>query len=197
MGPAPAGRLTGLAPDDAAFGSDEAPSPSSEAAFRSLYARAGPRLLAYARQVGGGAVSADDVVQEAFLRYLAADPRGLGEEQTMSYLYRITTRLVIDRWRERARELRWLGTRLDEEAAERTPSRPAAAALDPDLERAMERLKPRERALLWLAYVEGQPHAEIARALGLASPSVRVLLFRARRRLAGILREAGLAPGSP
>lgn len=49
------------------------------------------------------------------------------------------------------------------------------------------KLKTRERALLWLAYVEGHQHAEIAEMLGLKSLSVRVLLFRARRKLAALL----------
>jgi hypothetical protein len=42
------------------------------------------------------------------------------------------------------------------------------------------RLKPAERALLWLAYVEGFDHSEIA-AAGIRSKSIRVLLFRARQ----------------
>ena len=57
-----------------------------------------------------------------------------------------------------------------------------------DLSRAMRRLRPRERALLWLAYAEGSSHREIARMLGVKAASVKVLMFRARRRLAGFLR---------
>jgi len=49
-------------------------------------------------------------------------------------------------------------------------------------------LAPRERALLWLAYVEGQSHNEIAKAVGLARDSVKVLLFRARKRLRDLLK---------
>lgn len=168
-----------------------------EAAFRALYARAAPRLLAYARKVGGWADLADDVVQETFLRYLTADLPAMTDEQTMAYLYRITTRLTIDRWRERERERRWIGQPLDSDALEGIVAEPTERGFDPDLEKALARLKPRERALLWLAYVEGRSHREMARTLGLAAPSVRVLLFRARRRLARILDEAGLAPVKP
>jgi RNA polymerase sigma-70 factor (ECF subfamily) len=41
---------------------------------------------------------------------------------------------------------------------------------------------------LWLAYVEGMSHAEIAEATGLRAMSVRLLLFRARRRAATLLQ---------
>jgi RNA polymerase sigma-70 factor (ECF subfamily) len=60
--------------------------------------------------------------------------------------------------------------------------------------RVFAELKPQERALLWLAHVEGSSHEEIADAIGVKSRSVRVMLFRARKRLAGILTRRGLAP---
>jgi RNA polymerase sigma-70 factor (ECF subfamily) len=51
----------------------------------------------------------------------------------------------------------------------------------------MGRLKPRERALLWLAYAQGSSHREIADVLGLKAGSIKLLLFRARRKLAAML----------
>ena len=48
-------------------------------------------------------------------------------------------------------------------------------------------LKPRERMLLWLAYGQGESHREIAQALGLKTGSIKLLLFRARRKLAKLL----------
>ena len=53
----------------------------------------------------------------------------------------------------------------------------------------MARLKPRERDLLWLAYAQGSSHKEIAETLGLKTASIKLLLFRARRRLAAMLRR--------
>jgi RNA polymerase sigma-70 factor (ECF subfamily) len=53
-------------------------------------------------------------------------------------------------------------------------------------------LTSRERALLWLAYVEGNSHDDIAAALGLGRRSIKVLLFRARRRLSELLKARGL-----
>ena len=60
-----------------------------------------------------------------------------------------------------------------------------------DVRRVMQSLKPRERELLWLAYVEGMTHQEIAIATGLTALSVRPLLFRARKKAASLLRPEG------
>jgi hypothetical protein len=54
----------------------------------------------------------------------------------------------------------------------------------------------RERQLLWLAYVEGASHKEIADCTGLKAGSVRLLLFRARRRLAGLIGGSPRDSGS-
>ena len=66
-----------------------------------------------------------------------------------------------------------------------------------DLGRAMARLKPRERELLWLAYAHGSSHEEIAESLGLRKASIKMLLFRARRRLAAILASGHAVKGTP
>jgi RNA polymerase sigma-70 factor (ECF subfamily) len=49
--------------------------------------------------------------------------------------------------------------------------------------------------LLWLAYVEGSSHKEISDVVGLKVASVRPMLFRARQKLLGILRKAGITGG--
>jgi RNA polymerase sigma-70 factor (ECF subfamily) len=61
--------------------------------------------------------------------------------------------------------------------------------------RVFEQLRPQQRQLMWLAYVEGADHREIAAALGLREQSVRVLLHRARQKLATLLRERGRGAG--
>jgi RNA polymerase sigma-70 factor, ECF subfamily len=55
------------------------------------------------------------------------------------------------------------------------------------MRQAFRSLKSRERQLLWLAYVEGSSHKEIADSTGLKAGSIRLLLFRARRKLAGLI----------
>ena len=56
-------------------------------------------------------------------------------------------------------------------------------------------LAPRERAMLWLAYVEGFSHREISAQTGLKEASIRPLLYRARQRLAVLLDRAEVTHG--
>ena len=56
-----------------------------------------------------------------------------------------------------------------------------------DLARAMQKISPQQREMLLLAYAYGSSHQEIAAAVGVADSSVKSLLLRARRKLAGIL----------
>ena len=72
--------------------------------------------------------------------------------------------------------------------------RPDRNELRHDMMRVFSELKPQDRALLWLAHVEGSSHAEIAETLGVKEKSVKVMVFRARKRLAELLTKRGLAP---
>ncbi len=160
-----------------------------EAAFQSFYQRTARPLWAYVYRVTGHASDADDILQEAFCRLLRSPLVPPGEAERRAYVFTTASRLIIDRWRRAGRERRTL---------ERLPvvevHESADASLRQDLARTFRGMKPRDRALLWLAYVEGTEHREIAQALGLKERSVRVLLFRARRKLAGLLASKGLGP---
>jgi RNA polymerase sigma-70 factor (ECF subfamily) len=61
-------------------------------------------------------------------------------------------------------------------------------ALRLDMTRVFQQLNMQQRQMMWLAHVEGADHREIAAALGLREGSVRVLLHRARRKLASLLQ---------
>ena len=104
------------------------------------------------------------------------------------YIYKTATNLAFDHFRETKRDRAYVA------ASPRNESRPEAAELRHDMMRVFAELKPQERALLWLAHVEESNHDEIADALGLRSKSVRVLLFRARKRLGELLAKKGLVP---
>ena len=163
--------------------------------FDALYERTAPRLRSYLRRLTGSPEIADDLLQDAYVRFLGAAPPVMTEEQTMSYLYTIATRLTYDRWRRDRLERSWAES--VRTAADEPGDADAGEPLSPDVQAALDVLHPRERALLWLAYVEGRPHREIAPILGVRTPSVKVLLFRARRQLAGLLDARGLAPEVP
>lgn len=146
-----------------------------EDAFRALYDRTARPLFAYVLRVSGSSDVADDLLQESYCRLLSAKLPVMDETQMKSYLFRIATNLLRDRWR------------VKERAIEKDAPEPSSPARDPavhtDVQRALQQLAPRQRQLLWLAYVEGASHKEIAQVTGLRAGSIRMLLFRARRRL--------------
>jgi RNA polymerase sigma-70 factor (ECF subfamily) len=164
------------------------------AAFRELYEHAAPRLRGYLRRAAGpgsDSALADDLLQESFLKLLNTAlpaPVLADERQLRAYLYRIATNLLNDHWRRAQRERRW--SLLTFSRGERAAAQPEGTEyLSMDMARAFAQIKPQEQSLLWLAYVEGFDHSEIATALSVGERSVRVLLHRARRRLAQLLKE--------
>ncbi len=185
------------APAAAAAGEKAAQELANEAAFRAFYERTARPLWAYVARSTGDRSLADDLVQEAYYRYLRSGFEGESEEHRKNYLYRIATNLMRDRYR-RARPEEPVG---DPDAVAAAVAEGATEApgdrrvhLRRDLGRVWPGLEPRDRRLLWLAHVEEASHREIAAALGVKEQSVRVLVFRARQKLAGLLRERGLGP---
>jgi RNA polymerase sigma-70 factor, ECF subfamily len=158
--------------------------------FTAFYRETATVLRGYIRRVSGEGEAADDLLQETYLRFLRAKPAADDRAAMRAYLYKTATAAIYDRWRKQRRERLWgLAFRFHEEAP--------PAAVTGDVTRCFQKLKPRERALLWLAYVEGYAHGEIAGTLDLNEKSVKVLLFRARRNLERILRQNGLSEVQP
>jgi RNA polymerase sigma-70 factor, ECF subfamily len=157
-----------------------------EDTFRSFYDRTARGLWAYLARVTGDRQLADDLLQETFYRFLRAGAPYESETHRRNSLYRIATNLARD---ARRRVLTRVPPSLAGDDIERVPSAGDAGATErmTDLTRAMSHLNPRERAMVWLAYAEGASHREIAEVLGLREVSLKNLLFRARRKLAGLL----------
>jgi len=157
-------------------------------AFAGFYERSARPLWGYLARVSGDAALAEDLMQESYVRFLcAAQAPSLtndGEVAARLYLFRIGSNLLRDYWR------RPKPASIDEVSEEffagsdGTAQAESRAVLTP----AMRQMKPRERELLWLAHAEGYSHREIAQVMGLASASIRLLLFRARRKMAKLLR---------
>lgn len=160
-----------------------------ETAFHAFYQRTARPLWAYIRRITGDGSVADDVVQTAFCRMLAAPLPDTDESNLRAYVFRIASNLAIDHWRHARRER---SGPVPERASVGSTDARLVAQLD--MARTFDRLEPRERAMLWLAYVEGSDHREIAASLGVKEGSVRVLLYRARKRLAGLLGRS--SPGA-
>jgi RNA polymerase sigma-70 factor (ECF subfamily) len=164
------------------------PQPMDEAAFRGFYEETAPVLWSYIRRSSGDAALADDILQETFYRFLRAGLPPMENAQRKAYLYRTASSLLADHWRRLKRERRWsFDSWLGRTASEELASRGDAMDL-------FARLKPQQQSLLWLAYVEGFDHREIASTLQLREKSVRVLLFRARKSLARLLSNQGIGP---
>ena len=162
-----------------------------EATFEILYQETARPLWSYVYRVSGNAALADDILQETYYRFLRAPRVEMDKARTKSYLYRIAGNLLRDHWRGKKRDALFTESMNQESAAESASTGFAQSTMNVDLERRFGELKPQERALLWLAYVEGNEHKEIARMLGLKEKSIRVLLFRARQRLSGLLQPKG------
>ncbi len=151
-----------------------------EETFHAIYEGTAKPLWAYIARLSGRPDVANDLVQETYCRFLTAQRCNMEPVQAKPYLFRIATNLLNDRWR-RGEDAKW--------------SEPEEIGFERDLDTQidvrdlMQQLKPRERQLLWLAYVEGMTHREIAKSTGLHSMSIRILLFRARQKAAELLRQ--------
>jgi RNA polymerase sigma-70 factor (ECF subfamily) len=156
-----------------------------EDAFRAFYDRTARAVWGYLSRLTRDRQLADDLLQETYYRFLRAGSTYENEAHRRNALFRIATNLAHDSHRRRK-------VRPVVDLADRDHASPEDAARtferSTDLTRALDRLKPRDRAMLWLAYAEGSSHREIADTLGVKTGSVKLLLFRARRRLADFLR---------
>lgn len=151
--------------------------------FGALYGATAEALWRYLYRASGRRDVADDLLQEAYLRFIGSERTALRIEEARPYLYRIASNLLRDRWRRR-------------EGFHPVPdpvgeSVVAGSEATVEALRMLNRLKPRSRELLILAYVEGMTHREIAKVLSLSAMSVRVLLSRARHEALRLLQAEG------
>lgn len=161
----------------------------SEEEFTAFYQRTAAQLWKYVCRLCGDPALADDVLQDAYCRFLNSSAcRDDQPSRRKAYLYRIATNLVTDNWRKRRRESPLEAV---PESSRASTGNQEQALLRADVGKGLEELRPRDRALLWMAYVEGDSHREIAQALGLRERSIRVLLFRARRKLTDAFEKLG------
>ena len=158
--------------------------------FRAFYERTARPLWAYLSRICGDSHKADDFLQEAYYRFYRASKSYESEAHRRNSLFQIATNLVRDAAR---RGKHYEEVPLADDGAPSAGAVPKSespeteVAMRTDVARAIQRLEPAQRELLWLAYAQGSSHEEIAEILGLSAISVRTLLLRARRKLAGIL----------
>ena len=158
-----------------------------EDTFRVFYEQTARPVWIYLMRMTGDRGDADDLLQETYYRFLRVKTTFADEDHRRRYLFQIATNLARDL--RRRPETRAVVVAEEDSLAVRKSDDRAALDSQIDVTRAMKRLKPRERALLWLAYVQGWSHAEIAQSLGLRTASLKALLWRARRRLLDVMKE--------
>ncbi|WP_163267324.1 sigma-70 family RNA polymerase sigma factor [Chelativorans alearense] len=149
------------------------PSQDAAAAFDPLR----PRLIRVAYRMLGSVADAEDIVQEAFLRWLNTDRDAVREPE--AYLRRIVTRLCLDHLKSaRHRRETYVGPWLPEPVIEEEDEIDDDVTLP--LMMALERLSPLERAAFLLHDVFGVGFDEVAATIGREPAACRQLASRAR-----------------
>jgi RNA polymerase sigma-70 factor (ECF subfamily) len=170
-----------------------------ESAFDGLFARWARPLLHYLERIVRDRGSAEELVQETFVRVYRARERYVAESKFSTWLYRIATNLALNELRRPSRRSPHASAEQQDES-----SKPLVAALPPPdevaharrlgerVELELEKLPERQRMALWLSSVEGLSYAEVAEALETTEKSVKALVHRARAALIERLgRERG------
>ncbi|HKB81558.1 MAG TPA: RNA polymerase sigma factor [Thermoanaerobaculia bacterium] len=157
-----------------------------EESFRAFYERTARPVWAYLVRITGEAQLADDLLQEAFYRFYRARTVYESESHRRNSLFRIATNLAHDHGRRRRRGVDVpIGEEAEAVHADASPADRVTKRMD--LGRALARLRPLQREILWLAYAQGSSHEEIAGMVGVSRKSIKSLLFRARKKLAELM----------
>jgi RNA polymerase sigma-70 factor (TIGR02957 family) len=146
-----------------------------------------PRLQGIAYRMLGSSAEAEDVVQDAWLRWHEADRQRVDNAE--AWLVAVTTRIAIDRLRSaKVQRQHYVGTWLPEPLLSDSPVSP-----EQWLERVddvsvafltlLERLAPEARAAYLLREVFDTDYGEVAAALGKTEPACRQLVHRAKAQL--------------
>jgi RNA polymerase sigma-70 factor (ECF subfamily) len=157
--------------------------------WEKFYANHSRSFWFYIFKICGDEHMADDIFQESFVKLLKAKPDIANEKHLKVYLYRIAFHLIVDK----KRRIKVEKKSIDEKAHtyERDMhdvGQESGVLLSMEMEKTFQRLKPKQRMLLWLAYVEGYSYREIAKMTNTKENSLKVQLFRAREKLANILK---------
>jgi RNA polymerase sigma-70 factor (ECF subfamily) len=167
------------------------------AAFRVLVERYKKRVFAVSLDMTGDHHEAEDISQDVFLKAYGALPRFRGRAGVSTWLYRMTVNACIDRSRKKAwKAMKPKGIVLDEVIQQHKPSRHTLsqpehemerALLQQHIRRALDGLTERERAVFVLRHYHALPLKEIADCMNVTEGTVKSTLFRAIKRLQGML----------
>ena len=177
-------------------GKSLSPASWSVAQFSSFYNQNRSELLAHANRIVKDKAKAEEITQEALVKFMLAAPELSSDDHALAYLHRTIENLCIDLFRAENRRPNLVA--LDDSTAEIEAiwqangdhSLALSAAEDAAIIRqAIALLSPAERAALVMWEVEGRSTSEIARELGIKESAVRHTVSRARASLRKILSE--------
>jgi RNA polymerase sigma-70 factor (ECF subfamily) len=153
-------------------------------------------LFAIAYRMTGSAADAEDLVQDAYVRFAATDTDVVRDVK--AFLVTILTRLALDRLKSAQKQREeYIGPWIPEPVLTGIDGDPFARVtrdehIEMALLRTLERLSPQERAVLLLYEVLEHDHNEIAELLDLSAAASRQILHRAKERVAA--EKARFAP---
>ena len=152
---------------------------SGEDTLGRFYEDTAPAIRAYILRHCSDRDSADDLLQLTYVKFLGSRMASATQTpEARSYLYRIASNVIADHGRNLQRRAKFEGPEQESAAVPEAP-----VAEDLALRQALDTLSKREQQLLWLLYGEGFEHKEVASIMNLSRASVRVLAFRARKKL--------------
>ena len=157
---------------------------SSDDVFGRFYDATAAAIRAYILRHCSDRDSVDDLFQITYVKFLASRMGTTPDApEARAYLYRIASNVIADHGRSLQKRNRLEGPEHQVVATEPTTSVAEILALREGL----RTLSKREQQMLWLLYAEGFSHKEVARIMNLKRRSVRVLAFRARKKLSEYL----------
>jgi len=158
--------------------------------WEKFYANHSRSFWFYIYKICGDETLADDIFQESIVKFLKAKPDIQNEKHLKVYLLRIAYHLIVDKKRRIKVEKKSFEEKVHTyERDMHDAGQKSGVLLSMEMEKTFMRLKPKQRMLLWLAYVEGYSYSEIAQMTNTKKNSLKVQLFRAREKMAAWLRE--------
>ena len=145
--------------------------------FSALYQKHAPDVFRFAMYLAGNRDEAEDITSETFVRAWTA-PESIQMATVKGYLLTIARNLFLQERRKRSRAVPF-----DENIRDPHPGPEAETGKKAEYRAVMaglQRLPEIDRAALLMCAFEGMPYAEIARALGISLPAVKMKIHRSR-----------------
>lgn len=148
--------------------------------FNALYTKYSPDVFRFAMYLSGNRSEAEDITAETFVRAWTA-PEPIAMATVKGYLLTIARNLFLQECRKRSRSVP-----LDERVRDPRPGPETETQRKAEYDAVMARLQQlpeADRAALLMSTQEGLPYEEIARALGISLPAVKMKIHRSRLKL--------------